>query len=97
MLMPPLSTSHHVLCKTAFDTLSATFILAIRPQIAAHQPFLSKKNYAYWVGRVAYWDVHERDRQRCVQQRAELLHANQGRPCAINLYTCLLALRALLR
>ena len=35
-------------------------------QIAAHQPFLSKKNYAYWVGRVSYWDVHERDRQRCV-------------------------------
>ena len=34
-------------------------------QVAAHQPFLSKKNYAYWVGRVAYWDVHERDRQRC--------------------------------
>ena len=42
-------------------------------QVAAHQPFLSKKNYAYWVGRVAYWDVHERDRQRCVPKKRQCL------------------------
>ena len=33
-------------------------------QIAAHERFLQKRNFAYWVGRVRYWDTHERDRQR---------------------------------
>ena len=65
-------------------------------QIAAHQPFLSKKNYAYWVGRVAYWDVHERDRQRCVaHERLILCHTNWN-PEASYLITCLVMFMPLL-